>query len=127
LFVLLRIDPWSGAIYSLKEAFPELGFPEIPVEKSKIRLAPRKSLCMYLCMATKTLSVDEEAYRALVRARRQRGESFSQVIKRAKWEDGPKRCGTILDRVTGTISEEVLDRLVEAQKNDFPPVDKWNR
>lgn len=78
-------------------------------------------------MATKTLSVDEEAYRALVRARRQRGESFSQVIKRAKWDDGPKRCGAILDRVTGTISEEGLHRLEEAQKNDSPPADKWNR
>jgi predicted CopG family antitoxin len=82
---------------------------------------------MHLCMATKTLSVDEEAYRALVRARKQRGESFSQVIKRAKWEDGPKRCGTILDRVTGTISDEVLQSLDEAQKNDSPPEDKWSR
>ncbi len=78
-------------------------------------------------MATKTLSVDEDAYRALVRARKQRGESFSQVIKRARWDDGPKRCGTILDRVTGAISDETLGRLDEAQKNDSLPADKWNR
>ena len=79
-----------------------------------------------MCMATKTLSVDEEAYRALSRARRHRGESFSQIIKRAKWDDGPKRCGDLLARATGAVSEATLQRLAEAQKNDLPPADKWN-
>jgi predicted CopG family antitoxin len=78
-------------------------------------------------MATKTLSVDEEAYRALVRARKHRRESFSQIIKRAKWDDGPKRCGTILERVTGEISESTLLRLDKAQENNLPPEDKWSR
>ncbi len=82
---------------------------------------------MHLCMATKTLSVDEDAYRALVRARKHRTESFSQVIKRAKWEDGPKRCGALLHRAAGQISDTTLQRLIEAQENDLPPVDKWNR
>lgn len=77
-------------------------------------------------MATKTLSVDEDAYRALVRARRHRGESFSKVIKRAKWDDGPKRCGDLLARATGLVPDATLDRLTEAQKEDLPPVDKWN-
>ncbi len=80
-----------------------------------------------MCMATKTLSVDEEAYRALVRARKHRRESFSQIIKRAKWDDGPKRCGTILERVTGEISESTLLRLDKAQENNLPPEDKWSR
>lgn len=78
-------------------------------------------------MATKTVSVDEDAYRALVRARRHRGESFSKVIKRAKWDDGPKRCGDLLARASGEVSDATLQRLIEAQENDQPPTDKWNR
>lgn len=78
-------------------------------------------------MATKTLSIDEDAYRALVRAKRHRKESFSQVIKRASWNDGPKQCGGLLARATGEISTATLDRLAEAQDNDLPPADKWQR
>jgi predicted CopG family antitoxin len=78
-------------------------------------------------MATKTVSVDEDAYRALVRARRHRGESFSKVIKRAKWDDGPKRCGDLLARASGEVSDATLQRLLEAQEDDQPPTDKWNR
>ena len=82
---------------------------------------------MYLCMATKTVSVDEEAYRALARARRHRRESFSQVIKRATWDDGPKCCGDLLNRATGNISEQTLQIWEEAQQKDLPPADKWDR
>ena len=82
---------------------------------------------MYLCMATKTLSVDEDAYRALVRAKRHRSESFSQVIKRATWGEGPKRCGGLLARASGEISDTTLQRLLEAQIQDAPPPDQWNR
>jgi hypothetical protein len=49
-------------------------------------------------MATKTLSVDDEAYERLRRARLHPKESFSKVIKRAKWETGRPRCGEILRR-----------------------------
>lgn len=78
-------------------------------------------------MATKTLSVDEEAYRALARAKRHRGESFSHVIKRATWADGPKKCGGLLARASGEISDETLQYLADAQRQDAPPEDKWNR
>jgi hypothetical protein len=78
-------------------------------------------------MATKTLSIDEEAYFRLVRARRSAKESFSKVIKRARWDDGPPRCGDILVRASGVISDDVLDRLDAAQIADLPPDDPWKR
>lgn len=84
-------------------------------------------MCISLCMPTKTLSVDEEAYRRLARARRHRGESFSQVIKRASWNDGYKKCGDLLSRASGEVSEITLKILADAQTNDIPPMDKWSR
>lgn len=78
-------------------------------------------------MATKTLSVDEEAYRRLVRARKHARESFSKIIKRAKWDDGPPRCGDLLNRATGEVSDEALAFLDQAQSGDSTPEDKWNR
>ncbi len=78
-------------------------------------------------MATKTLSIDEEAYLRLVRARRDAKESFSKVIKRARWDDGPPRCGDVLARVSGSVPDEVLDHLDEAQLADAPPQDPWKR
>jgi len=77
-------------------------------------------------MATKTLSVDEEAYLKLVRARKSARESFSKVIKRAKWDDGPPSCGDILKRAAGEISDKTLAELEKAQSQDGPPPDKWN-
>jgi predicted CopG family antitoxin len=82
---------------------------------------------MYLCMGTKTLSVDEEAYRRLLRARKYARESFSKIIKRAKWDDGPPRCGDLLARAEGEVSDDTLARLEAAQAEDSPPEDKWNR
>lgn len=78
-------------------------------------------------MATKTLSIDEEAYRALVRARKDARESFSKVIKRAKWDEGNPRCGDLLRRASGTVPEAVLDALEAAQREDLPPEDRWTR
>jgi predicted CopG family antitoxin len=80
-----------------------------------------------MSMGAKTLSVDEEAYRALTRAKRHRNESFSQVIKRATWGDGPKCCGDLLKRASGEVSESTLTRWKEAQEHDKPPADKWSR
>jgi predicted CopG family antitoxin len=83
--------------------------------------------CIHLCMATKTLSVDEEAYLRLVRAKQDRRESFSAVIKRARWDRGKKRCGDLLARASGHVPAEVLDALDRAQAEDLPPDDPWNR
>lgn len=80
-------------------------------------------------MATKTLSVDEVAYRILSRARKDPKESFSQVIKRATWDAGKPRCGNLLSRTRRLplMSPEALDRLDQTQRNDLPPESKWTR
>ncbi len=101
-------------------AMPENWAPDRTIDSGQL-------LCMDLCMATKTLSVDEEAYLRLVRARRHARESFSQVIKRASWDQDKKRCGDLLVKASGEVSEATLDRLEAAQQADLPPEDKWNR
>lgn len=81
--------------------------------------------CINMCMATKTLSIDEEAYGLLSRAKRTPRESFSHVIKRAKWPDAHRTCSALLARVPSHVPEEILDRLDAAQDLDLPAVDKW--
>lgn len=78
-------------------------------------------------MATKTLSVDEEAYERLRKARVHPKESFSKVIKRAKWPKTGSRCEDLLKRSEGLplMDESVLRKLDDAQENDVPPEDKW--
>ena len=84
---------------------------------------------MYLCMATKTLSVDLEAYERLRAARLDERESFSKVIKRAIW---PAAAGTAADLLKwrqksgDLVSEEVLDSLDIEQESDLPSSDKWS-
>jgi len=78
-------------------------------------------------MATKTISVDLEAYAALCRARFTRKESFSQVIKRAQWATRGKTGGELLAALASmpVASEEEIARLDAAQAADFPPDDHW--
>jgi len=78
-------------------------------------------------MATKTISIDIEAYERLRRARRTRSESFSMVIKRATWPAPPRTAGALLKAFEGMppMDEEALDRLDQAQAGDRPPEDPW--
>ncbi|MEX2466229.1 MAG: antitoxin VapB family protein [Gemmatimonadota bacterium] len=78
-------------------------------------------------MATKTISIDIEAYEKLRRARRERSESFSMVIKRAVWPTPPRTAGALLDFLEGApvLREDVLNRLDDAQAADTPPEDPW--
>ena len=94
---------------------------------SVVEVDKLQCLCIDLCMATKTVSVDEEAYLHLVRAKGDRRESFSSVIKRAHWDQGKKRCGDLLARASGHVPTEVLDALDRAQAEDLPPADPWKR
>ena len=79
------------------------------------------------CMATKTISIDLEAYRRLSAARQQAKESFSQVIKRAVWREEGKTCGALVNALPEmqVIDDEVLERLELAQTADLPPDNPW--
>ena len=80
-----------------------------------------------MCMSTKTLSVDEEAYLHLVRAKKDAKESFSKVIKRARWPESSRTCESLLARAKGQVREEILDQLDRAQQEDAPPAEPWHR
>jgi hypothetical protein len=83
---------------------------------------------MYTCIvATKTISIDLEAYERLRAARRSPNESFSHVIKRAHWRDEVPTAAALLDALADlpTVGDDVLTRLEEAQDSDTPPEDQW--
>lgn len=69
-----------------------------------------------------------EAYRKLTRARLSPKDSFSQVIRRARWEEPVKTCGGLLAALPNipVADEAVLARLEAAQRADAPPDDSWS-
>jgi predicted CopG family antitoxin len=79
------------------------------------------------CMSTKTISIDLEAYERLSQARLSPKDSFSRVIKRAKWETTAKTCGDLLQSLTTMppAGDDVLDRLERAQAEDQTPDHPW--
>ncbi len=78
-------------------------------------------------MASKTISIDLEAYERLRRARRARGESFSMVIKRASWPEPPRTAGALLQAIAALppVHESILHLLESAQSDDRAPEDPW--
>ena len=78
-------------------------------------------------MATKTISIDLDAYERLRRARRSRSESFSMVIKRAIWPAPPRTAGALLKASadTAVMDEDVLDRMETIQRGDEPTENPW--
>ncbi len=81
------------------------------------------------CMATKTISIDLQAWERLRQARRSDAESFSKVIHRARWPKGRKTCGDLLDdlgRKGRYLGAKEVQRLEKAQKADGPPPSRWS-
>jgi len=69
-------------------------------------------------MATKTISLELDAYEKL-RAAKKRGESFSEVVRRAIFPDGPRSGSSLREyyRSGGSgVSERYLDSITEAIK-----------
>ena len=66
------------------------------------------------CMATKRISLRLEAYEKLCQARRFAGESFSEVVLRARWPEETVTGAELLERVRERgplFSDETLDRI----------------
>lgn len=61
-----------------------------------VSLAPPTYLCIGLCMASKTISLSTDAYKILRRAKRSVQESFSEVVRRANWDEPAETMGEAL-------------------------------
>jgi hypothetical protein len=74
-------------------------------------------------MATKTITLELDAYEKLRSAKRG-GESFTEVVRRAVWMDAPATGESLLHyfRNGGSgISDKYLDAVEEASKHDPIP------
>jgi hypothetical protein len=79
-------------------------------------------------MGTRTISLRDEAYERLRRAKRSPGESFSDVVMRAEWPDQELSAGAFLRLVRErgpTYTPDELDQVDAANAADQPPADKW--
>ena len=83
-----------------------------------------------LCiMATKTISLRVEAYEKLRRARTHPGESFSDVVMRARWDEQTVTGGELLTlvRERGPLYDcGELDVIDDMKSTGKTPVDKWS-
>ena len=79
-------------------------------------------------MAVKTVSLKTEAYERLKSARRYPGESFSEVVLRARWPEDTLTGGELLARCRergAHFSESELDAMDALKAADAPAEDKW--
>lgn len=95
---------------------------------SKVPLDKTVFTHTHTSMGSKNISISEEAYLRLRRARRHPRESFSQVIHRGKWDDGSSTARSWLENMEAApeVSDSVLDSLEANQRADQPPGDKWS-
>ena len=85
-----------------------------------------------MCMATKTISLEVDAYEKLKRAKRSPRESFSSVVRRALWPDGEHSASVVLglmnERMAGRgelPAEEILDQLDRIQNSPTISDSAW--
>ncbi len=57
------------------------------------------------CMAIKTISLELDAYEKLRRAKRGPRDSFSSVVRRARWEDLPPDADALLAGLRALVSQ----------------------
>jgi len=83
-------------------------------------------------MATKTISLELDAYERLRRARHTPSESFSSVVRRAVFPGTPSTAGEVLELArrrleagTALLSTEALDRLDAAQASFRSSESHW--
>ncbi len=79
-------------------------------------------------MAVKTVSLKTEAYERLKAARRYPGESFSEVILRARWPEDTITAEELLGRYRDRgawFTETELSAMEAAKAADRPAEDKW--
>jgi predicted CopG family antitoxin len=79
-------------------------------------------------MATRTISLKEEAYNRLRGARRYAGESFSEVVLRATWPEDTTTAAKLLTALRTRrehLEADELDRLEAMRAAAEPPEDKW--
>lgn len=78
-------------------------------------------------MATKTITLELDAYEKLRLAKRA-GESFTEVVRRAVWVDAPLTGAGLREhfRNGGSgVSGKYLDAVEEAAAHDSLPDDPW--
>ncbi len=78
-------------------------------------------------MATKTITLELDAYEKLRRAKRG-DESFTEVVRRGVWLDAPATGETLrsfFHSGGSGVSEKYLDLVEEAAKHDPIPDDPW--
>jgi hypothetical protein len=79
------------------------------------------------CMATKTITLELDAYEKL-RAAKKAGESFTEVVRRAEFADAaPTGAELLAYLATGGsgVSDRYLDAVEEATQHDPVPDDPW--
>lgn len=82
----------------------------------------------FSCVATKTITLELDAYEKL-RAMKKAGESFTEVVRRASFNDAPLTGGdlrTYLRAGGSGVSERYLNAVEEAAKHDPLPDNPWD-
>lgn len=78
-------------------------------------------------MATKTITLELDAYEKLRAAKRQ-GESFTDVVRRATWVDAPATGASLREYFHGGgsgVSSRYLDAVEDAVRRDPVPDNPW--
>jgi len=78
-------------------------------------------------MATKTISLELDAYDKL-RAAKKAGESFSEVVRRARFENEPlsgQKLRAYLSSGGSGVSERYLAAVEKVESHDPVPDDPW--